>query len=201
MSEVGMAKFANRFSTTGNARCRASPTFLTPPFACPYEIRVANFNQELTKKGRVSIEQEEAEGAERPTIERDGWDRFSIAKHVVPSWVGHVAKPDDHGAHGVTRPTTGPGSTARWTILSSGMSGECLSGEWRWEKAGTRRRGPARRRQGTFLSQSAECVWGDAEDVFEGAGEMELIAEAGAFGNLLDQCAGLLEPFGGEVHF
>src|ERR1039457_613896 len=29
---------------------------------------------------------------------------------------------------------------------------------------------------------------------------MELVAEAGAFGNLLDQRAGLLEPFGGAVH-
>jgi hypothetical protein len=30
---------------------------------------------------------------------------------------------------------------------------------------------------------------------------MELVAETGAFGNLLDQRAGLLKPFGGEVHF
>ena len=30
---------------------------------------------------------------------------------------------------------------------------------------------------------------------------MKLVAETGAFGNLLDQRAGLLEPFGGEVHF
>ena len=30
---------------------------------------------------------------------------------------------------------------------------------------------------------------------------MELVAETGAFGNLLDQRAGLLEPTGGKVHF
>ena len=50
-------------------------------------------------------------------------------------------------------------------------------------------------------SQSPEGVGGDAEDVFEGAGEMKLIAETGAFGDLLDQGAGLFQPFGSEVHF
>ena len=53
----------------------------------------------------------------------------------------------------------------------------------------------------TASAQAAEGVGGDAEDVFEGAGEVELVAEAGAFGDLFDQCAGLFEPLGGEVHF
>jgi len=58
-----------------------------------------------------------------------------------------------------------------------------------------------RDRRAARLAQAAEGVGGDAEDVFEGAGEVELIAEAGAFGDLLDQGAGFFEPLGGAVHF
>ena len=50
-------------------------------------------------------------------------------------------------------------------------------------------------------SQPAENIGRDSEHAFEGARKVKLVAETGALGNLLDQRAGLLKQFGGEVHF
>src|ERR1017187_5301390 len=49
--------------------------------------------------------------------------------------------------------------------------------------------------------QPAENIGRNSQHAFEGAGEVKLIAETGAFGDLLDQRAGLLQPLGGEIHF
>jgi hypothetical protein len=50
-------------------------------------------------------------------------------------------------------------------------------------------------------TQSAESVGRDSKHIFKGSRKMKLIVKTGTDGNLFDQRAGLLEPFGGEVHF
>ena len=55
--------------------------------------------------------------------------------------------------------------------------------------------------RGRSSTKSLEDIGRDAQDAFEGARKMELVLEAGPFGNLLDQRSGLLQPLGGEVHF
>jgi hypothetical protein len=52
-----------------------------------------------------------------------------------------------------------------------------------------------------FLTQPAENIGRNSKHTFEGAGEVELVAETGALGNLFDQRVGLLKPLGGKVHF